>query len=93
MGNTFYSFIICFFLFFFALSMHDKVMDNITTNEELRQKWNAKSRAKNDNDQIIWSKTPSKCDRFKYFYFAKDSISPSRVKKYFELAGQAVERA
>lgn len=37
-----YALMIFFMLLCFAVGMHDQVMKNITTNEQIRKKWNAK---------------------------------------------------
>lgn len=61
----------------FAASMHCQVQDNVTTNEQIRKKWNAKNREGN-------RARPIKCwDKFKYIYFG--DLPVSRIQRYYEL--------
>lgn len=64
-----YSFAFFLMLGCFGLSMHYQVMENVTTNEQIRKKWNAKNVDKR-NDQRIKS-----CDKFKYMYWGKLPVS------------------
>lgn len=64
-----YSFAFFLMLGCFALSMHYQVMENVTTNEQIRKKWNAKNVEKR-NEQRIKS-----CDKFKYMYWGKLPVS------------------
>ena len=64
-----YSFAFFLMLGCFALSMHYQVMENVTTNEQIRKKWNAKNVEKR-NDQRIKG-----CDKFKYMYWGKLPVS------------------
>ena len=70
---------VAFFLMLgcFATQMHFQVMDNVTTNEHLRKKWNAKNRASRANERI------RPCDKFRYVYWGKLPIS--RIQRYHEL--------
>ena len=52
-------------------------MKNITTNESLRNKWNAKENKKRRAVPV------SCCERMKYLYWRKSS--PSRVEAYYHL--------
>ena len=63
--------------------MNSLVMKNVTTNENIRKKWNAKGNAK--------SIQVSTKEKFKYFYW--DKLEESRIEKYFKLRDQAVEMA
>lgn len=57
-------------------------MDNITTNEQLRKKWNAAKGAK-EVEVGFW-------DKFKHYYFGPDHAS--RVQRYFEIRDREVDR-
>lgn len=60
-------------------------MDNVTTNEQIRKKWNAKNKASRADQRI------KACDKFKYVYFGK--LPVSRIQRYHELRQQAIETA
>ena len=74
-GFCAYSFFIFIGLLFFAISMHDKAMSNVTTNESIRKKWNAK----NPTNTIEGLK---KWDLYKFYYFGE--LPKSRLQQYFE---------
>ena len=80
-----YSTIFFLMLFTFAGSMHYLIMDNVTTNENIRKKWNAKN-IEDRNKQRI-----SKCDKLRHVYF--DKLPVSRIQRYHELRQQAIEMA
>ena len=74
-----YSFAFFMMLACFACSMHVQVMDNVTTNESIRKKWNAKNReARNNREERV-----SACDKFKFMYFGR--LPVSRVERYHSL--------
>ena len=68
----------------FAVSMHGQVMKNVTTNESLRQKWNA-SKVMSDQDATI---QPSKWARTKQFYMS--DLPKSRLERFFELNDEII---
>ena len=72
-----YSTIFFLMLFTFAGSMHYQIMDNVTTNESIRKKWNAKNVEARNKDKV------STCDKFRYVYF--DKLPVSRIQRYHEL--------
>lgn len=82
-GFTIYSLFVFFFLLGFALAMNAKVMANITTNESLRLKWNAKHLANNSVQPM------KRCGMIKFIYFGK--LPPSRLARYFELKEEVVK--
>ena len=53
----------------FACSMHYQVMDNVTTNEQIRKKWNAKNREGNRQKAVSGS------DKFRHVYLAPLPVS------------------
>ena len=67
-----YSFVFFFMLICFAYSMHQQVMDNVTTNESIRKKWNAKNIDERTKEREI-----SDCEKFRYVYF--DPLPVSRI--------------
>jgi len=73
-------------LIFFGLSMHYQVMDNVTTNEKLRKRWNAKNRDERNKDQRVKA-----CDKFRYIYLGK--LPVSRIQRYHELREEAIAMA
>ena len=79
---------VAFFLMLicFGLSMHYQVMDNVTTNEQIRKKWNAKNRDERNKDKRVKG-----CDKFKFVYFAK--LPVSRIQRYHELREDAISMA
>ena len=72
-----YSFAFFLMLGCFALSMHYQVMENVTTNEQIRKKWNAKNVGERKDQRI------KGCDKFKYMYWSK--LPVSRIQRYHEL--------
>ena len=75
-----------FLLIFFGLSMHYQVMDNVTTNEKIRKRWNAKNRDERNKDQRVKA-----CDKFRYIYLGK--LPVSRIQRYHELREEAIAMA
>lgn len=75
-----------FLLIFFGLSMHYQVMDNVTTNEKIRKRWNAKNRDERNKDQRVKA-----CDKFRYIYLGK--LPVSRIQRYHELREEAIDMA
>ena len=73
-----YSLIFFLMLGCFAASMHSQVMDNVTTNESIRKKWNANNRGDRDREQRVKA-----CDKFHHVYFSK--LPVSRIQRYHEL--------
>ena len=73
-----YSFAFFLMLVCFAVSMHVQVMDNVTTNESIRKRWNAKNRADRRREIEV-----SACEKFNYIYFGK--LPVSRVQRYHSL--------
>lgn len=59
-------------------------MKNVTTNESLRNKWNARQ-LRDRADQ-----SPSKWDLTKHFYFG--SLPKSRLTHYFKLKEEAIDK-
>ena len=80
-----YSTIFFLMLACFAGSMHYQIMDNVTTNESIRKKWNAKNIEARKKDKI------SSWDKFRYVYL--DKLPMSRIQRYHELREQAIEMA
>lgn len=60
-------------------------MGNVTTNEKIRKKWNAKNREERKDDRV------KGCDKLRHFYFGK--LPVSRIQRYHELRQQAIETA
>ena len=54
----------------FAVGMNQLVLKNVTTNENIRKRWNA-SRSQSDVQVTYW-------ERFKYFYMGR--LAPSRIQ-------------
>ena len=67
----------------FAAGMNQLVLKNVTTNENIRKRWNA-SRSQSDVQVTYWQ-------RFKYFYMGR--LAPSRIQSYFQLKRKAVAMA
>lgn len=57
----------------------------MTTNEQIRKKWNAKNREGNRARPIRC------CDKFKFIYFG--DLPVSRIKRYYELRQKAIDTA
>ena len=57
-------------LFCFGINMHASVMNNVTTNESLRKKWNA-----NNLDERRGQQRVKTCDKYRYFYCGKLPVS------------------
>lgn len=77
----------------FAHSNHSQAMDNLTTNEKLRNKWNAKHRKllQENGQNPPHSQNATFCERFKFFYFGE--LPESRIQKYHELRELAIQKA
>jgi hypothetical protein len=69
----FYTGMIALMLLCFFGTMHCQVMENITTNEKLRKKWNARN--KDESLRV------SSGDKLRHFYW--DRLPPSKIERYF----------
>ena len=65
-------------LSFFAFQ-NNLVMKNMTSNEQLRRKWNGR----NDRQRQISRNMPGLCQRLRYFYWGE--LPKSRVEEFFKL--------
>jgi len=65
----------------FAYSTHIQVMNNVTTNEKIRKRWNAGASGK---DSYF---SASYCMKLKAYYW--DRIPKSRIEEYFDIRNQA----
>jgi len=55
------------------------VLQNITSNENLRKRWNAKHKTTNE---ATW------CQKLKYYYF--EQTSESKIQKYYDIMGSTL---
>ena len=83
-GILLYCMFLACMLFPFGREIHDQVMQNLTTNEKLRKKWNAKQT--NAVNNLITDK-----QKFRYFYLEK--LPTSRIQRYHELKQTALQIA
>jgi len=73
-----YSFVFFIMLACFSATMHYQVLDNVTTNESLRKKWNAQNVEERNKSMRV-----SACDKFRHIYI--DELPVSRIQRYHEL--------
>ena len=73
LGIMIYTAVVALMLLGFAASMNALVMANVTTNENIRKRWNAKG---NQNSVQV-----SRKEKFRYFYW--DKLEESRIQRYF----------
>jgi len=62
------------------------VLQNITSNENLRKKWNAKTKGTNVRSILV---DASWCEKFKSYYL--EALPQSRIEQYFKLKGKSSE--
>ena len=79
-----YTIAISLSLFCFSCGMNNLVLKNVTTNENIRKRWNA-SRDQGGAIQV------TAAEKFKYFYW--DKLPKSRIQRYHELKKEAVVTA
>ena len=76
LGIFLYTILIALVLLPFGIEMHDQIMKNTTTNENLRKKWNAKQTV--EVNEMISDK-----EKRNHFYFSK--LPQSKIQRYFDL--------
>jgi len=74
-----YGCMFCVMLIGFSCYTNSLVLQNITSNENLRKRWNARHKTTNE---ASW------CQKLKYYYF--EQTTESKIQKYYDIMGSTL---